>query len=110
MNTRQFAALLLPSFILVIFAVGFFIISMGHGQRESTFQKFVDDVRSGKRQMNTELWIDFASSQHALIESEGKLLDDRVSFLRDFGFISLVIAFGHIWYVLSIRKCLVKHG
>ena len=116
MSIRHFTLLLVPSFVLLMFAAGSLYISTrsiqgwqgGIVQREPTFQKFVDDVRSGKRQMTTEQWLDIVSAEHDSAKSQGELLHTSARTLRDFGLVSLAIGVLHFVVVLSVRKDLIK--
>lgn len=116
MKTRQIILLLVPSFVFLMFAAGALFISTrsiqawqsGIVQREPAFQKFVDDVRTGKRQMTTGLWIDIVSVEHDSAKIQGELLHTSARTLRDFGLFSLAIAALHIGIMLSVRKDLLR--
>jgi hypothetical protein len=115
MSRRQLILLLVPSFIFLMFSAASLFTStkdtqvwQNTVQREPAFQGFVDDVRSGKRQMTAGLWIDIVSVEHDSAKSQSELLHTSAGTLRDFGLFSLLIALMHIWVVLSVRKDLIK--
>ena len=116
MSKRHLTLLLVPSFVFLMFAAGSLYISArsiqgwqgGIVQREPAFQKFVDDVRSGKRQLTTGQWLDIVSAEHDSAKSQGELVHTSARTLRDLGLFSLAIAVLHFWVVLSVRKDLIK--
>ena len=115
MSTRQLTFLLAPSVLFLMFSAGTLFFSIKDTQafqntiqRESTFQHFVDDVRSGRRQMTTGLWIDIVTGEHASAMSQSAFLQTNASALQGFGLFGLIIAVLHFWLVLSIRKDLKR--
>jgi DNA invertase Pin-like site-specific DNA recombinase len=77
-------------------------------QNQPVFQKFIDDVRSGKKQMTTNLWINNLSAGQAWAEAERTVIRNNADALRDWGLWGLAIAALHVWVVFSVKKDLLK--
>ncbi|HEY2329399.1 MAG TPA: hypothetical protein VGI63_06255 [Verrucomicrobiae bacterium] len=117
MKTRQLITLLAPSIICTVLAFFLLFESTKNKQvwqtsiqRQPAFEKFIDDVKSGRKQMTTGLWIDIVSAEHTSAESEGTYIGNNAQSLRNSGLWMLAMAVLHIWVVFSVKKDLQKQS
>ena len=115
MNTRQLTFLLAPSIVVAAFSMLLlfeYTLSKQFWQatieNQPSFEKFIGDVKSGKRQMTTGLWIDRLGAAENWAESERTIIVNNADGLRISAAGGLLIALLHIWVVFSIRKDLLK--
>jgi hypothetical protein len=92
--------LLSPSFIFIVIAIGAFVLSeqdirTAHERaNQQEFDKFVENVKSGKWQLTTDKWLDGLRVERSRTESE-----------RRFGIGAARVARSCAWYILLGVAC-----
>jgi hypothetical protein len=116
MNThRRLASLLAPSVLLILVSIGSLFAYVQNNrawqatvQNQPVHDRFVDDIKNGRRQPTTEQWITIVSAAHDWAEKERGLIRTNTHTLRDLGLFSLAIALLQILVVFLARKNWLK--
>ena len=115
MSKKDIFNLLAPSIIFVAIAVGLFFASSKIGRDaaditadQQKFERFTDDVQSGKQQLTTDRAIAIIRQERATVDSYRMACASLVSLLQVLGLASIV-GFGlHIFVLIRVRRRLKK--
>ena len=115
MNRQQLKTLLFPSIFLVALSVFSLFASAKNiqlqratAENHSTFQKLIDDIKSGKRSFTTDQWIDALRATETWAEANRSLINALSVSFGVIGIFSLVMALINLSRVLKIKKDLSK--
>ena len=111
--------MLFPVSSFLILALGAFFVSSQHlkhyteiqnGNQDSQekFDRFVENVKSGKLQLTTDKWIEAMKLQRSQAEAEFEFSLPLIEFLKSIGWIGLVFAACNALVVLHVRDNIKK--
>jgi hypothetical protein len=112
-SNKTFISLLSSGLFFICMAIGGFFLSEQHFRyydraresgSEEKFEKFVESVKSGKRQITTDQWIEAMRTQRKLTESERRIGIGIARDMRDDAWYLLIGVACHVLVVCYVRQ------